>query len=262
MIAGSQLNFGQKFATKELYAAGGQVVLDGVVNQKATIYAKTFFLNGTLKGPTEVRADEVVIGANADISGGFVYYSPKEAVVESGAKIPTLEYHKTEVKDNREFFAGVVVMVLVTKVLFMMLLALVLYFIFKGGVKKSVEESMSRFGWELLTGLVLVIVLPIVGLFLFITLVGIPLAIFLFFVYMIMMMLGSVMAMYVGAGIIGKIFKVKGYLNVWTVIGGAVVVQLLVLIPVLGWLASAALFLVGFGTLFTALYRQVILKLR
>ncbi len=265
MIAGGTISFGSKAVASELYIAGGEVTVDGVVKGNALIAGDKVVVNGTINGNARIYAGELILGAGAKINGGMEYDSGKEAVISETAKIKgEVKYNIVERKEGNGMakdLLGGIVMLFVAKALFMIALAVVLYLIFKKGVKKGVELGMTHFGNNLLTGLVLLIVMPVVGVLLMVSVVGMPVACFAGLVYVAMIVLGGLMSMYLTAGLIGKIFKVKN-LNIWTVIAGAFVIQVVCMIPVVGWIFAFIMFLAGFGFLFKTLYKEIILKLR
>ena len=267
MIAGGTISFGSKAVAGELYIAGSEVTVDGTVKGNVLITGDKVVINGTINGNARIYAGDLVLGDGAKINGSMEYDSAKQAVISETAKIKgEVKYNVVERKEGKgmaEDLLGGIAIVLVAKALFMIALATVLYLIFKKGVKKGVEMGMAHFGNDLLIGLIVLIVAPVAGVILIMSIVGMPVACFAGLVYVVMIMLGGLMSMYLTAGLIGKIFKVKsGGINVWTVIAGAFVIQVVCIIPVIGWIFAFVMFLAGFGLLLKALYNEMVLKLR
>lgn len=110
------------------------------------------------------------------------------------------------------------------------------------------RSPVSALGW----GFVYLILLPIVAVVILFTIIGIPIALFLFFVYVVSLLVAS----WITAFALGKsLLRATGFASTaWTsklvqFAVGLVVLQLLMALPVVGWLVSIGSLLFGLGSI-------------
>lgn len=249
---------------KSAMIAGGTVDFGGEIKGKAEIRGGRVFVNGKIGGDLKIFADELTIGKDAVIGGALDYESPAEAVIEQGAAIAGgAHFTKTERHagfSDKKFSRGWAVGGWFVRLLMMLTLGLLLYFIFKKSTVDLAKKNFQEFGWQLLRGLVVMIVMPVAAIIAAITVVGLPVAGIFMMIYAIFWILSGAMAGIVLGGILKKIlWKKKDFEADWkTVIAGVVVYCLVTTIPYLGWLAAAVFSLTAFGGWWNFLYEKTL----
>jgi hypothetical protein len=142
----------------------------------------------------------------------------------------------------------------------MLAAALVLFFLAKSTVIAAAGKTLDNFWKELLRGLVLLVVIPVMAILLFVTVIGSFIGIFVVALYAILIILGSVFSGIVLADLLNRLLfggsKAKK-LNWPMVILGVVVFGLLAFVPFVGWIICLVFFLAGLGAVSNLLYRQI-----
>ena len=267
-VAGDTIAFGGTIhiapssnLNKDAVMGGGSVIIDGNLNEKAKIRGGSIIINGKISKDTEIEAtQELVIGSSAVIDGKIVYKSSKQARVLSGAKINTeMVFNKLEKPEvpRRAFFGALTISWLI-KFLAILLAALLAFYIFRKKSETLIKYNVSNFGKELLRGFILLILIPIAVILCWITIIGMIPGFIGLFLYIL---LGIIAYVYTGilfGGILFKyLFKSRELEINWkTIVTGIIVLQIILFIPVVGWLIGFIFFLSSFGGLFYFLYKS------
>jgi len=243
----------------DLAAAAGDISVEGTIGGDARIIGGKVTINGTIKRNVDIKARRLVIGKNAVIIGTLRYEAPQEAQIEQGAvikgeKIFALKkFVLPHMKLRRFLWAWWVVKLLATATA-----ALVIYF----SLRKKTEEftllALKRFSSELLTGFIVLVVIPAAILVLFITFVGWLLALIGVFFYIAFLMVSAVLGGVVLSGLTGRyMIKKEPYITWPVILLGVFLYQIAGLIPVLGWLFKLVFFLTALGTLSHLVYMRL-----
>lgn len=262
IVAGGQISASSRcLVEKSATFAGGTVSFDGETKGKLEIRGGEVVVNGKVGGELFVQADKLTIGKDAVISGNLNYESPDEAVVEQGSQITgEINFKKTErgsVSDGRGFAWGAIVGGWFVRLLIMLVLGLLLFFVFKRGTTELVKRNLAEFGWQLLRGLVVMIVVPIASVIAAVTIIGLPVAgVFMLLYAMFWILSGAIAGMTVGSLACKIIWKKEIELDWKIVAGGIFAYCLLTAIPYLGWIFAAVFCLVAFGGWWNFLYER------
>ena len=244
----------------EVVVAGGEVAIDGAVDGSLKVAGGEVNINNTVAGSVQVRAGSLALGENARIGGELDYWTPGEASIHEDATIGgAVTFHRVSVPD-RESFRGVLrgIGIAFTSLTFLMLLVagIVGFLAFGSKSEEMVKHTLRNFGRELLTGFVLLIVIPVALTMAVMTVVGLPLAMLGCMLYC-----GFAIVAWVYAGIVfgsllfKALWKRDDYEVSWKVVlGGITLLFFVSLVPVLGTLAFTVFFLAAFGSLFHLLY--------
>ncbi len=245
----------------DFLVAGGKVNIDGLMNGNGRIIAKEVYISGTLNKDVNIKANRLVIEKTAVINGNVNYQGKEEAVVREGAKINgKISFTKIEGKVAKSVgLAAILNVFLFIKFLMLLVAALVLFFLMRRSIPKISAEVVDNFWKKMLHGFVLLIVIPAAIIFLFLTIIGSLLGVFGIALYGLLVILGMVFAVIIIAELLNRlIFRGQRArpLNWPMVILGVIVMELLVFVPVIGWIANFLIFLVSFGAISNLLYRQ------
>jgi cytoskeletal protein CcmA (bactofilin family) len=246
---------------KSVMLFGGDITLAGMINGPTTIYSKNTYINGTINGDLNVKGQDVTLGPNALIKGNFNYSAAQEASIMTGAQILG-EKHFTKIEVPQigpatgMMLLGFMSAWWLLKLFMLLVSALIAYYAFKEGSRELVKYTVNNFWMALLRGFVLFFIIPIAIIIALVTIVGIIPALVAALIYAIMLMLGTVFGGIVIAGLISKwLLNRPDYrLDWYAIVLGVFIYQLLKVVPFVGWILSAAVFLAALGALYSGLY--------
>lgn len=258
MLVSRDATFGQ-----DLVVGAGSLVFEGHVKRAALLSGGSIMINGTIDGPVEIRADEVRFGSEARIAFKARVFAPKEALVDTGAKLSDgMEYTKMTAPaeglsegDAKKFvgpFLGFLTMIFVLKIVGLMIAAGVLASVFNSYSNKVVDRTLEKPGRALFAGFAMFFLTPIAILILVVTIVGSWLGALLGLGFAFLIAMAKVYAGIVfGAWLwrLGTKNKTRG-VDWKAAIVGAFLLSFLGLIPILGWILLALAFLFALGGLY------------
>jgi cytoskeletal protein CcmA (bactofilin family) len=245
----------------DVLAAGGRVVLGGVVQGSVKVSGGEVVINGTVNGNVEATAEKVTVGEQAVIRGKLLYTSPVEADIKQGSQIVGGATF-TQATVQRASAADTAVSLLV-KLLMYFVSALIIQLVLRNIATRLIGESSQKIWSNLGIGLVVLIVTPIACIIAMITVIGIPLSILALLFYIIdMVFVWLFLPVFLGA-IAWKYFKKQDTIVLtWkTALLGAGIAVVLGFIPIVGWIACFLVFLTVLGGL-VRLKKDYFLRLR
>lgn len=267
-VAGDLVIMGGTVTVSEKATVGGDViVLGGEVNLQSAVagrlLARTdrFTLNGPVAGPADIQSNmSVEFGQKASVGSGSKYKAPKEAEISNAETLGSINYEVLTIKQGQrnaaKSFTGIMTIGFLIKLIAMIIAALVLYKLLPKTSQKLVEATHDRFWHNLLIGFLFLVVGPIAFVILLLVFVGFYSAIILLVAWILILILAALLAqVYTGAWLM-KYFTKKETLHIdWqAIVIGTVVLSLVALIPFIGWLIMAILFLVATGAMLRMLY--------
>lgn len=243
---------------------GGSVSMQGIVD--GNVYGGTGNMNasGSIGNNFTVDSGSLTISPGASISGmltarfsesssidesvSVAGSSDVQQVRESNPEEPTALANQEEEKSWLE--AG-----LLAKYIFGSLMAIVggllMLYVFPSVLLNSADTiektPWSAAGW----GVVTLLIAPLLFVLLLVTVVGIPIAFILLFFWII----GLIVATWVSSFVVGRWlysqFQLSWMKTNWVQLTvGVLLLQLVVMIPVIGWLVSMAALFLGLGSVF------------
>jgi len=279
VLAGGQVNMGG-LVNKNLVVAGGHVTISGevkgnviavggdvIVDQGAHIGGYLVSaggkveLNGKVDGDTRVYSGEMTASDKSFFGGSLITDAGK--ITADKARVNG-ERKLTEMKSNSNmpwgywaksmprqpqnrslagaisFFKGIE---LVGKIIFMLLLIKIFGSHLASIYKIVTAEMWSLMGW----GLAKLFLTPLFIILLLMTVIGIPVAVIFGTLYFVAMFL----SVYVSSAVLGHWFTVKGWITTkslyWQGVAGLLALEILGLVPVVGWLLKFGALLLGMG---------------
>src|SRR3990172_9558494 len=160
---------------RDLVAMGGSVRVLGSVSRNAFLNGGDVIIGGTIQGNVEVQADHVTLLPSARIQGQLRYSADRPAEIQSGAQVtggiertlrPTAPWRYYRPFAFR--FAGRVM-----EALWLLAIGFVALAVAPRGVSRVVERVSRHFGMSLLTGFILLVVVPVAALLVALTVIGI-----------------------------------------------------------------------------------------
>lgn len=251
LVAGGTVLLAGKRIGGDLWAAGGSIVVDSEIAGGILIVGEEVLVNSAIAGPVEITAQKLTFGPQSRISGTVTYKGPREAVIETGAVVPQINYEQTKARSTGKSFVPIFTIAFLVKLVAMFLAALLLLKLFH---KCANDVSKNAYGspWKSFgIGLAGIILTPIVIVLLFITVIGFYIAIGLIAAFVLALIAAALLASIFAGGLVMKWIRKKeevttGWLEALI---GIVVLAIIGLIPFIGWIIVAATFLTAFGSL-------------
>lgn len=253
----------------DVIVAGGQVIIDGAVKGSVKVSAGEVAINGTVGKDVSIRSDKrFAIGRDAKIIGNLWYRSANAVEMAEGATIQgETKFEKVErpVRADeraRAAMAGAIGAMALIKLLIMLAATIVGVLLFKKTAHVLVKTTADNFGRELVRGFVVLVVIPAAILFAMISILGIGLGIAVALVYVLAVLVAKVLTgIFLGALLVKLIKKSKEYEVNWqTASIGVVALELIWLVPILGWVFAFVLFLASLGSVSFMLYQKAWMK--
>ena len=259
LVGGGNVSITEKSSVGgDLVIGGGNIVLDAPVKGSIRVGAGSLTINSKVEGDVNVmisggrNSGGLVFGPKAEVLGRVFYKGPKEAIISEGAKVSNINYtpYTGRGKAGRQF-VGLLTLAFLVKLVAWFVAGWVIIHYRKNTLYKIVanirEKALENFG----IGLAGSIVGPILAVALLFTLVGYYLAGLVILFYLLLLALsGLVGAIFLGSWLMKLISKSPDFVFDWkTLLLGVIVLGILKLIPILGWLVCAVVFLIAFGAL-------------
>lgn len=283
-LVGGQIMIGSN-VTKDVVALGGTIqILSGVeIGRDATLIGGAILMGGKVAGKLNIKGDEVEInglipgnvkitaarslkiGKDAVIGGNLEYFSPQKAQIEEGATIKGETRFTAITANDKKLYSAKKTLweifgaIAFIKLLTLLVTGLLLIVLFGKWVTQTVNSVHKTFGWEILRGLVFLIVVPVVSLLLLATIIGIFPAIISLLAYGLAIIIsGSMTGVFFGALLWKWIYKTKDLVVDWkSTMAGIVFLWIIALIPFIGWIISLVLFLAVLGGIVFVAYKKV-----
>ncbi|MFA5169651.1 MAG: hypothetical protein WC386_01235 [Candidatus Paceibacterota bacterium] len=237
---------------KDIEISGGNINYRGESNGKLSISGGDVYINGKVNGDLSITAQSIKIGPDAMINGNFEYSSPREAVLEQGAKVNgTVEFTKTtafEKSSDTKPMMGFMTFALITKLSAIIFAALIFFYFFRKQTEVIIKEGVSNFWKNAGKGFVILIVVPAAVILSFITIIGAPLGVIGGILYVALLIVSSIIANLIFAQLCINVFK-KGELNWWIIILSVIIFGMISFIPFIGWLFKFIILLVALSSL-------------
>lgn len=241
---------------RDLVVAGGTVIISGAVGRNLRLRGGDVTVGGAVQGDADIRARKIILLPGARIAGHLRYSSEQPVEIQSGARIaggteriPITEEHAGRGVGGLWFR--------LIEGLALLALGLVLLGVIPQGTSAVVTEAEARFGRSLLSGFILLVTVPIAAVLLLFTVIGIPISVMGMLLYLATLYPSQVFtAGWLGDQILrwsrgGESFRARFL----PLVIGTVVLVLLFAIPYAGWAFRLVAVFVGFGALWTTLWR-------
>ncbi len=252
----------------DLFIAGGTILINGPVSGDVRFAGGEVIINSKLEGNVRGEASgRLVLGSQAEVVGNLKYTSPKELEIEEGGKVLSeIDFTLKEAKPKRQKrflgfgrMIGIFTLKFLIKIISLMVAGIVLVYLLRRNVKVIIEKSLTSFWSNLGIGFAALIATPIACIILLATVIGMWLAGLVFSAYIFMVMLASLLAsISFGAWFLKVVRKTKDYKIDWlTVVVGVIVLNIIALIPFVGWLIWLAFMLIGLGVFYRLAWRRI-----
>ncbi|MBD3300379.1 MAG: hypothetical protein GF347_03430 [Candidatus Moranbacteria bacterium] len=258
--------------TKSALIEGDLIVAAGAVSIEAPILGDVkaaggeIVINSRISGSVEANVeDKLILKEQAYLEKDLNYKSLQElekdqnAVISGKTNFDKVKAKKTDTFKEFKLPFALLVVIFIVKLLANIILGLVLLYLFKNIIEKINKNSLTEFGKSLGLGFLGLIFVPIVCLLLFLTLLGIGLSSLLFLVYCLTLFLAASLAGIIfGSWMIKILKRHKDYSVSWPqVVLGITVLEIICLIPIMGWLVKFVFLLVSLGSLYCLTWQKI-----
>lgn len=231
---------------------GGELVVDGPV--EGTVYGMgdTVRIDSYVGGSIDIRAASgVILGDRAEVAGSITYTSGSELTrapnaVVMGAITREKEVLRGESTPEYTF--------LLINLLVIAFSGLSLFFVLRSRTEKLVRVVMDGYGRFGLIGLGMFLALPLVAMILLVSGIGSIVGMTLLLLYCGLLFTSFMLVPILFGFLFQKITRLGQTITVFTVLLGACVTLLVLLIPVLGFFIVFLAFLMGIGVFCNELY--------
>lgn len=260
VLAGGTVNVSQAAQVgRDLVVGGGSITLSGTVSRDAVIRGGTVVIGGTIQGNARVRANQIVLLPTARIGGKLRYAAGVAIQIPPGARISG-GTEQIPAPLRRGAAIASQLWRSLAEALALLVLGLVIFAVAPRGASAVVANVGRRFGRSLLTGFILVVVVPAAAILLLVTLIGIPVSLVAMLLYLATLYPGQVfVASWLGSSILRVVRRGTETppSTVWSLVLGTVILVLLFAIPYGGWGIHFVAILIGFGALWLTVWGAV-----
>lgn len=242
----------------DLIVGAGIIEVKGPVDGNIHMAGGEVFIDSKIGGNVKINAGkELRLGSKAEIVGDLKYSSVKEVVMDEGASV----LGETTYKEIKAGGTGILTLGFLIRLLAIMVVGLVLVYLFRAVTERVIKESLGHFWANLGRGFGALILIPIACIILAVTVIGLWLAGLIGVAYVLMIFLSVVLASIVfGSWLIKVLGKKSKYPVDWkAVVVGAITLNLIVLIPFIGWLVKFVFVLISLGAVFQLVRKNVVL---
>lgn len=264
-ISGGQLMVSGR-VSGDLLAAGGTVhLLPGAVVQ-GDLYATggQVILDGTVQGSVHMSGGQLTV--NGTINGALTYHSSKLARIAPDARIGgPVTYEPTGIGAERAPRAVLWMLVGVLTAMRMLMflgMAALIVWRWRRQALAVMQEAMDGFWPHTGRGLAFAVLIPLAAVLLLMSFIGTIAGGLLLLAYVAGIAIAKVLAgMFLGAWLSALIAKRQVLHITWAnALGGTILIQLLTLLPVIGWIVQILAFLSLFGVLAERARKQLALR--
>lgn len=240
----------------DLIVAAGMLDLRGTVNGNVRMLgAGTLNLYGTVKGSIDGNVGALSVKSGAKVGGDINYTSQSSADISKDATVSgTVRYTQAKETSRASIFGS-----LFFGILAALVMTLFFVLLFPKSTNEVTQAAFVKPLMNFLIGFAFLFLAPIALIIVAITVLGLKLAFFLGSIYFVAVSVaGAVTAVVVGSWTWKAFRKEKNYPFDWKVATlGVAITSVLMLIPILGWLAVFVAFLITLGALLNQSWKFV-----
>ena len=251
-VAGGQVTVTGKRVGGDVLVSGGTVHIAAPVSGSVRISGGSVTIDAPVAGDVEVHAQSLTLGSKAVISGTLSYEAPRKATLEDGASVKGETTH-TPIVDVREGPAAAIAVfsVWILATLASLIVASLVVFLLFGRYMRALARDVAARPLRMLgIGFLALVAIPAAAFVMFLTVVGVPLGVVTLAGYVALLIFSWIVAPVVTWALVESWwFKRPPEVRWQTVVFGAVTYLVVGLVPFVGWIAKAAIFLIALGAL-------------
>jgi len=239
---------------RDVFVAGGTINQEGMISRHLFSGAQNLTVNGPVGGDTTLSVEQLTLEESAVIDGNLSYRSPNEATIASNSTVNgQVDWNRVEEQQETPSTSERILNAVLGMV-WSILSALLVWFaikIYRGKfwerkILPISEKPLKTFG----VGLLMLVVTPIIVILALVSIIGIPLSLILAVLYAVSLYIAKIIvALFIGYWITSW-FKTR-YVKyeILQVLLGLIILELLGEIPVVGFILSLAIAIIGLGAI-------------
>ncbi len=231
---------------RDLLGGTSDTTINGTIKRDMVAGAKDLNINGSIGGNINGYIESLNVGSAGVVSGKIEYTSKNNPFIADGGKIVgTVTRTAPKETANKNYYApmvftfGWIIYCLISWVL----LAIVLVALFPRIFAETTEKAIKKPGAIALTGLIGVILIPVLFVILLITFIGMPLAFLVLFAWILITLLSTPFAGY----LLGRVIMTKSKQPLAIMAVGTVILIFTYFIPIIGFITMLGAYLFGMG---------------
>ena len=243
-VAGQNIKI-ESSEIRDLFVVGSTVTINSEIARNVYIGADKIKINSVINGDVYLSADKIEIGKNAEIRGTLTYPKKSKTKISKAAIIENKKQYKTySTSKKREIQSKIIdTITSLLSILLIAILLLWLYSKFYTNIEK-LEFDTETIVKSVATGLLILIIVPIISILLLISTIGLPLSLIILVIYAIMIYVSIIpSSYYVG----NKLLKDRINNRYLLLTVSLTVLYLLRLIPIVGEIVSVISLILGLG---------------
>ena len=235
---------------RDSFMAAEKIVIEGTINRDVTLGASELIIkeSSTIEGDLKTAADQITIEDGATIKGTFKYNKDAKTNIGKEANInKTKTYSQNENTKSTPVYETLLISI------FNMIVVFVVFKTFMPKTTSKYTEMYTdtqKYINNLGTGIIMLIVIPLLTIFLLVSSIGMYLGLILLALYFICIYLAYIISgMILGDLIFNKLLKhnINSY---FSGIIGIVILEVLMTIPYIGGIITVAAITLGLGTIY------------
>lgn len=228
---------------------GGDLQVLGPVEGSIMGMADQVRVDSHVGGSIDVTATRVSLGDRTEVLGDVRYVSNNELVRSQSAVIVGEVVQNTAPVETEVSYENIIISFIV-----MLFSALMLQLIFRNQLTRQLPKLTDGLGMAGLIGIATLILAPIVIVIALASMLGTLIGLLLLAGFILLLLLTfALSSVYLGA-IIGKFTNAPHMPHVLYTVFGAVIIQLLLLIPLIGQTLALVLYFIVFGAIVRSLF--------
>ena len=231
----------------------GNSDLGSTIKNNARLYASSVRISDRIDGNVTAYVGQMRISSKANIGGGVEYWSNNNALIDSNAHIgkgvkhhPSFFYKLFHGKLSTILKISSKLATLLMNFFYSFVIGLIMMRYFRRRIDRTILALNQKPLQSLITGLVLVFLLPLTFLALIITILGVPFALTLLSLTVVTFYTAKVLSILWVSKLLFYRFDFQKHMRLYFAFG-LIVYFLLTLIPYVGFAVSLAALLLGLG---------------
>lgn len=250
--AGGSINLTSSADIKgSLASAGGNLAIFSPIGKEANLAGGQATLGNKIGGDVNAFVGQLSLLSSASVNGNLTYQSQNTASISpeatvSGKVTQTLPPKKQEKEKQTAIALFSFISIIDLLLSFIIGIALIKFF---SAYFDNTTSVVAQKPWlSLGIGFLTAIVFPFALLLLLVTIIGIPIAVFLIFILAVFFYTAKIFVSFVIGQLILKQFN-KDFHKIWSLLVGIIIYGIFTAIPILGWLISMTVGLIGAGAI-------------
>lgn len=246
----------------DVRAASGEMTVTGEIGGRADLHARKLVLDGRVGGDAVAAAQKLTFGPQARIDGNLRYWRPEGPMAPGAVPVAgTAAFDSTlrlpEVQGPAQAAAAAALAGWAATIFSGAIVLLALVLLYRSLLRRAGEEVRRNFWGNGGKGVLFFVLTPILAIVLAVSVIGFPLGLFIFLLFLFTVWLSPAFSAPVLAEWLQRRRNAEWgtAMTCFSSLGLFVALELLLLVPVLGWLAVAIPVCVAFGAVMTAEWR-------